>query len=94
MLSDRWLKDHVRTAENYQMLYAKFHVLFKNNQQSIAPKLLSAVVLALALENFICTKPIQRFLNKLQTYSIGCSLVLCSIDFSLRLTATSALSDY
>ena len=79
MLSDRWLKDRVRTAENYQMLYAK---------------LLSAVVLALALENLICTKPIQRFLNKLQTYSIGCSLVLCSIDCSLRLTATSALSDY
>ena len=26
MLSDRWLKDYVKIAEDYQILYAKFHV--------------------------------------------------------------------
>ena len=57
MLSNRWLKDHVRIAENYQVLYAKFHVLFKNIQREIATKFLSTLVFSLALEKFVCASP-------------------------------------
>ena len=32
MLLIRWITDHVGTAENCQILYAKFHILFKNIQ--------------------------------------------------------------
>ena len=74
MLSNRRLKDHVRTAKNCQILYAKFHVLFKNIQRKIATKFLSTLLLSPALENCICAKPIQRYLNMLQSHSIGCSL--------------------
>ena len=63
MLSNRWFKDHVRTAENYQILYANFHVLFKNIQWKIATKFLSALVLLLALEKFVSAKPNQKYLN-------------------------------
>ena len=45
-------KDHVQTAENFQILYANFHVLFKNIKRKIATKFLSTLVLSLALENF------------------------------------------
>ena len=74
LLSNRWFKDHVRTAENYQILYAKFHVLFKNIQQKLATKFLSILVLSLALEKFFCAKSNQKYLNILQYYSKGCSL--------------------
>ena len=74
MLSNRWLKDHVRIADNYQVLYAKFHVHFKNIQRKIATKFLSTLVLLLAMENFICSKLNQKYLNMLQSYSIVCSL--------------------
>ena len=47
-------KDHVQTAENFQILYANFHVLFKNIKRKIATKFLSSLVLSLALENFMC----------------------------------------
>ena len=69
-----WLKDHIQTTENYQILYAKLHVLFKNIQQKITTKFLSTLVLSLALEKFIYAKPNQKYLNMLQYYSIGCSL--------------------
>ena len=39
------LKDHVQTAEHHQILYDKFHVLFKNIQRKIATKFLSTLVL-------------------------------------------------
>ena len=98
MLSNRWLKDHVRTAENYQILYANFHVLFKNIQWKIATKFLSALVLLLALEKFVCAKPNQKYLNMLQCYSIGCSLANRDtkdpIFMEMRLAARSALSRY
>ena len=45
MLSSRLLKGQVRTAENYQILYVKFHVVFKNIQQKVAIKNLSTFVL-------------------------------------------------
>ena len=60
------------TAENYQILYAKFY--FKNIPRKIATKFLSILVLKLTPENFISAKPIQKYLNKLQSYSIGCPL--------------------
>ena len=59
MLSNRWLKDHVQTAENYKIFYAKFHVLFKNIQRKLTTKFLSTLVLSLALEKFFCAKPNQ-----------------------------------
>ena len=60
------------TAENYQILYAKFY--FKNIPRKIATKFLSILVLKLTPENFISAKPIQKYLNKLQSYSIDCPL--------------------
>ena len=63
------------TAENYQILYAKFY--FKNIPRKIATKFLSILVLKLTPENFISAKPIQKYLNKLQSYSIGCPLANC-----------------
>ena len=72
MLSNRWLKDHVRTAENYQILYAMFHVLFKNIRRKIATKFLTTLVLSPALEKFVCAQPNQKYPNMLQYYSIGC----------------------
>ena len=53
MLSNRWLKDHIQTAENCEILYVKFHVLFKNIQRKIPAKLISTLVLSLAPESFI-----------------------------------------
>ena len=38
MLSKRWVKDLVRTAENCQILHAKFHVHFMNIQRKMATK--------------------------------------------------------
>ena len=96
MLSNRWLKDHVQTAETCQILYAKFHVLFKNIQRKIATKFLSTLSLSLALENFIYAKPIQKYLNTLQSYSLGCSLANRDtkdpIFMQIRLIARSPLS--
>ena len=63
MLSNRWVKDHVQTADNCQILYAKFHVLFKNIQRNIAAKFLSTLVFSLALENFIRAMPNQKYLT-------------------------------
>ena len=57
MLSNRWLKDHIQIAENYRMLYAKFHALFKNIQRKLTTKFLSTLVLSLALEKIFCAKP-------------------------------------
>ena len=45
MLSNRWLKDHARTTENYQILHAKLHVVFKNIQRKIAAKDLCTLVI-------------------------------------------------
>ena len=74
MLSNHWLKDHIQTAENFQILNAKFHVLFKNIYGKIATKFLSTLVLSRALENFMCAKPTQKYFNFLQSNSVGCSL--------------------
>ena len=96
MLSNRWLKDHVRTAENCQILNAKFHVLFKNIQRKIATKFFSTLALSLALKIFICAKPIQKYLIMLQSLSIGCSLANLDIKdpivIQMCLIARSALS--
>ena len=98
MLSNRWLKDHERIAENYQVLYAKFRVLFKNIQRKIATKFLSTLVLSLALEKFVCASPKQKYLNMLQYNSKGCSLANREtkdpIVMQMRLIARSALSGY
>ena len=98
MLSNRWLKDHVRTAEHCQILYAKFHVLFKSIQRQIATKFLSTLVRSLALENLICAKSIQKCIYMLQSCSTGCSLANRDtkdpIAMQIRLIARSALSDY
>ena len=98
MLSNRWLKNYVRTAENCQILYAKFYVLFKNIQRKIATKFLSTLVLSLALENFICAKPIQKYFNMLQSCSIGCSLANSDTKdptvMQIRLITKSALFVY
>ena len=72
MLSNCWLKDHVQIAENCANLYANFHILFKNIQQKTARKFVSTLLLSLALENFICAKPIQKYVCMLKPYSIGC----------------------
>ena len=96
MLSKCWLKDHIQTPEKCQILNAKFHVLFKNIQRKIATTFLSTLVLSPALENFICAKPIQKYLDMLQSYSIGCSLAnhdrKDSIVIQIRSKARSALS--
>ena len=98
MLSNCWLKDHVQTAENYRILYAKFHVLFKNIQRKLATKFLSTLVLSLALEKFFSAKPNQKYLIMLQYYSNGCSLAKLDtkdpIVMQIRLIARSALSCY
>ena len=98
MLSNRWLKNYVRTAENCHILYAKFYVLFKNIQRKIATKFLSTLVLSLALENFICAKPIQKYFNMLQSCSIGCSLANSDTKdptvMQIRLITKSALFVY
>ena len=92
------LKDHVQTAEHHQILYDKFHVLFKNIQRKIATKFLSTLVLWLSLEKIVCAKPNQKYLNILQYYSKGCSLVNRDtkdlIVMQIRLIATSTLSGY
>ena len=72
MLCNRWLKDYLQTAENYQILYSKFHVLFKSNQRKIATNFLSTLVLWLALETFVCLKRNGKYLNTLQYYPKGC----------------------
>ena len=65
MLSNRWHKDDVRTAKNCQILYPKFHFLFKNIQRKIVRKFLSTVALSLPLENFICATPIWNLFCRL-----------------------------
>ena len=98
MLSNHWLKDHVQTPENCQISYTKFHILFKNIHQNIATKFLSTFVLSLALENFICAKPARKYLNLLQSYSIGSSIANWDtnnpIVMQISLTARSTLSDH
>ena len=75
MLSNRYLKDQLRTGKNCQILYAKFHVLFLNIQWKITTKFLSTLVLlSVALKNSICAKPNQKYLNMLPSYSTGCSI--------------------
>ena len=74
MLSNRWLKYQERTAENCQILYAKFHVLFKNIQRKIPNFVCTLVFSLVALENFICAEPIQKQVFILLSSSIGCSL--------------------
>ena len=73
----------------------EFHVLFKNIQRKIATKVLSSLVLSTALENFICARSIQKYLNMLQSYSLGCSLANRDtkdhIVMHIRLIARSAL---
>ena len=77
--------------------YAR-NFLFKNIQQKIITKFLSTFVLSLAIENFMCAKPIQKYLNMSQSYSIGCSLAnrdtKDSIVMQIRLIARSFLSGY
>ena len=55
MPSKRCLKDHVETTESFQILYTKFHNTFKDTKQKFARKFVSTLVLALTLENFICS---------------------------------------
>ena len=74
MLYNCWLKDHVQTAENCQILYAKFCILFKNIPRKITTNFVSTLVLSLALERFIYDKAIQNHFYILQSHSIGCSL--------------------
>ena len=94
MLLNCWLKDHEQTAENCQILYAKFHIPFKNLLQKIPRKFIFTFVISLALENFICVKPC----SKLQSYSTGCSLANYNTkDFfvmQIPLIARSALTSY
>ena len=98
MLSNRWLKDHIQIAENCQILYAKFHVLFKNIQRKIATKFISTLVISLTLEKSICAKPNQKYLNMLQSYSIGCYLANRDtkdpIVMQIHLIARKDLSGY
>ena len=98
MISNHWLKDHIQTAENCQILYVKFHVLFKNIQRKTLAKFISTLVLSLAPESFICIKPNQKYLNMLQYYSIGCSLANRDtkdpIVMQICLIARSTLSGY
>ena len=72
--------------------------LFKNIQRKTAIKFFLTLVLLLALENFISAKPIQKYLNMFQSYSIGCSLAHHDtkdpIVMQIRLLARSALSGY
>ena len=66
ILPNHWLKGHVQTADNCQILYTKFHILFKIIQRKIARKFVSTLVLSLALENFTCDKPIQKYVYMLK----------------------------
>ena len=97
LLSNRWFKDHARTAENYQILYAKFHVLFKNIQQKLAT-FFPPLCFHLHWKKFFCAKPNQKYLNMLQYYSKGCSLANRDtkdpIVMQIRLIARRALSGY
>ena len=67
-------------------------------QRKNATKFLSTRVLSLAMENFICTKPDQKYLNILQYYSKGYSLADRDTKdptvMQIRLIARSALSGY
>ena len=74
MLSNRWLKNYVRTTEKFRILYAKLPILFSNFQWKIARKFISTLVLSFALKNFIYAKPMQKYICILQSYSIDCSL--------------------
>ena len=55
-------------------------------------------MLSLALENFICAKPIQKYFNMLQSCSIGCSLANSDTKdptvMQIRLITKSALFVY
>ena len=92
LLAQKTMYELQRTVK---FLYAKFHVLFKDIQRKIATKFISTLVLSLALENFICVKPNQKYLN---VYSIGCSLANHDakdpIVMQICLIARSALSGY
>lgn len=54
------LKMMLKTVENCKMLHEKFHICFTNTQRKMATKLASNHVFSLAMENFICAKPIQN----------------------------------
>ena len=98
MQYNRWLKDHVRTAENYPVLYAKFHLIFKNIQWKIATKFISTLLLWLALEKIVCAKPNQEYLSMLQYYFKGYSLANRDtkdpVVTQIPLIVRSALSNY
>ena len=98
MLSNRWIKDHLPTTKNCQISFVKFHVTFNNIKRKIATKFLSTLRVSLALENFICAKPTQKYLNMLQFYSIDYSLAnrdtKDSMVMQILLIAISALSGY
>ena len=87
-----------KIAENCRILYAKFHVLFKNIQRKIAANFISAYAFSLALGNFICTKPNQKYLSILEYYSKGCSLANRGTRdpnvMQISLIARNALSGY
>ena len=52
LLSNHWLNNYEQTAENCQILYTNFHILFKNILQKIPRKFVSTLVLSLALGKF------------------------------------------
>ena len=91
MLSNCWLK-------NCRELLNSICEIFKNIQLKIATKFVFTLVLSLALKNFICAKPDQKYLNMLQYYSKGCSLANRDtkdpIAMQICLIARSALSVY
>lgn len=96
MLSNNWLKYQIQIAENFQILNAKFDVVFKNIYGKVATKFLSTLVLSRALENYIYAKSTQKYFNFLQPNSVGCSLANLDtkdpIVIQILLIARSALS--
>ena len=61
MLFNRWLKHHVKTAENCQILCAKFRILFGNMQRKITTKFVSSRKFSLPPENFISFRLVRKY---------------------------------
>ena len=95
MLSNRWLKDHARTAENCQILYANFMFFLKTSSE----RLQQSFFLLLSFHLHCKIVLYQAYSKMLQSFSLGCSLanrhtVKDSIIMQTRLIARSALSGY
>ena len=98
MLSNRWLRDHRQTAENTQILYAKFYIQLTNIQRKIATTLSFHSCNFTCNEKSICAKPIRKYVYMLQSHIIGVFLANRDtkdpIVLQMRLIVRSVLINY